>query len=193
MSASLKEFRLHSTVYDKKTNVQINTKLAEKRNGLVWIDRKLIAAVPVLRSILRFYFMPSRLESYHVGLIYRLLGIKAIAYIIPTGGLLWRRLFHWKGWSFALQGSSIRAAYEYIYTTCVFEILHLSALMLMLHDGIWSIRHGYTDGILKFVLAGILMNGYPAMLQRYNRVRILNLLQKHREKTICRMKDPFNK
>lgn len=184
----MKEFCLHATVYNKKTNVQINIRISEKRNGLVWIDRKLIAAIPILRSILRLYFMPNRLESYHTGLIYRLLGINAIAYIIPTGGLLWRRLFHWKGWSFALQGSSIRAAYEYIYTTCVFEILHLSALMLMLHDGIWSIRHGYTDGILKFVLAGILMNGYPAMLQRYNRVRIIKLLEKHKERTIQRPK-----
>jgi hypothetical protein len=105
--------------------------------------------------------------------------------VIPTGGLLWRRLFHWDGWSFALGGSSVRRARAYRYNTCVFEILHLSALVLMIPDGLWAISVGYTDGILKFVLAGLLMNGYPLLLQRYNRVRIQRLLIK----VTCRNRD----
>ncbi|UCE25194.1 MAG: hypothetical protein JSU74_03875 [Candidatus Zixiibacteriota bacterium] len=147
------------------------------RNWLVYFDQKVLSGWPVLRGALVSYFQPFRIESYRCGRLYRLLGVHWVAYVIPTGGLMWRRLFGWKGWSFALIGPSIRAASEYRYSTCVFEILHLSALVLMLPDGVRAFSHGCRDGILKFVLAGLIMNGYPLLLQRYNRVRIQHLLE----------------
>jgi hypothetical protein len=133
---------------------------------------------PLVRATIAAYFRPRKIERYRGGILYRMLGIRLVAYLIPTGGLLWRRLFGWKGWSFALVGPSVRAASEYRYSTCVFELLHLTALLLMLPDGIRAIQVGYGDGILKFVLAGLVMNGYPLLLQRYNRVRIQTLLDK---------------
>lgn len=147
-----------------------------QRNWLVWFDQTILAAVPPLRATVAAYFRPTALERAGSGRIFRMLGVHWLAYIIPTGGLLWRRLFHWDGWSFALQEPTERGAREYRYNTCVFEILHLSAILLMLPDGIWAFQHNYQDGILKFVLAGLLMNGYPILLQRYNRVRIARIL-----------------
>jgi hypothetical protein len=147
-----------------------------ERNWLVWFDNRCLRRITWLRKALTVYFKPSALEQYGNGLIYKLLGVSVIALIIPTGGLLWRRLFKWKGWSFALVGPSVKAASEYRYSTCVFETLHVAALLLMLPDGIISFHSGNSDGILKFLLAGILMNGYPVLLQRYNRVRIQRIL-----------------
>ena len=156
----------------------------EVKNWLVWFDQRVLTQIPFIRRFITAYFLPNKVEQYRRGLIYRLLGIQFIAWIIPTGGMLWRRLFKWKGWSFAMDGSSLKAAGEYRYSICVFEILHTVVLIIMIPDGIWAIKAGYTDGILKFVLAGLLMNGYPILLQRYNRVRIQYLLDKAKNKKI---------
>jgi hypothetical protein len=151
----------------------------EQRNWLVRFDKDMLSRWPAIRCPIVRYFRPFWFETYRKGLVYRLLGIRLVAYLIPTGGLLWRRLFKWKGWSFALVGPSIRAAGEFRYSTCVFESLHLGALLLMLPDGIRAIHTGCQDGLLKFGLAGLLMNGYPLLLQRYNRVRIQHLLEEY--------------
>lgn len=149
-----------------------------ERNWLVWFDQQWRQKSPRTREIVAAYFRPTKLERFRNGIIYRMIGIRFVAWVIPTGGMLWRRLFHWDGWSFGMGGGSVGRARAYRYNTCVFEILHATAILLMLPDGIWAIQYGYMDGILKFFLAGILMNGYPLMLQRYNRVRITGLLDR---------------
>lgn len=167
-------------------------KAAGERNWLIWFDDQWRRRSPRTRNIVAAYFRPTRLERFRNGIIYRMLGIRLVALVIPTGGMLWRRLFHWDGWTFAMGGGSIRRAKDYRYNTCVFEMLHAGALLLMLPDGIWAIQYGYFDGILKFILAGILMNGYPWMLQRYNRVRIANLLERHARSRAARNATPKN-
>jgi hypothetical protein len=157
-----------------------NTEL--QRNWLVWFDQQWRLYFPRTRKLIAWVFLPKRLERYKHGLIYRLLGIRFVALVIPTGGLIWRRLFHWDGWSFGMGGASVRRAREYVYNTCVFECLHACALMLMLPDGLRAISTGCSDGILKFLIAGLLINGYPWMLQRYNRVRIFRVLERYRER-----------
>jgi len=157
-------------------------KSSDEQNGLVWLDNRWKEISPFTRAIAAAYFRPNKLEMLGGGFIYRMLGIKFVAWTIPTGGMLWRRLFKWDGWTFALRAPNLSMAREYRYSTCVFEILHTSALLLMLPDGIDSFRYGYTDGILKFVLAGLLMNGWPIMLQRYNRVRIQLLYEKYQKR-----------
>lgn len=152
------------------------SKAIGERNWLIWFDDSLRVHLPHARRWIAWYFRPHPFEMYGAGILYRALGVSWLAWLIPTGGMLWRRLFHWDGWSFALGGSSIRHARAYRYNTCVFELLHLGALLAMTPDGLWAISVGYLDGILKFVLAGLLMNGYPLLLQRYNRVRIQVIL-----------------
>lgn len=149
-----------------------------QRNWLVWFDESLKVRLPLARRWIAWYFRPHGFEMYGQGILYRALGLSWVAFVIPTGGLLWRRLFHWDGWSFGLGGSSVCRARAYRYNTCVFEFLHLSALALMTPDGLRAMAIGYTDGILKFVLAGLIMNGYPFLLQRYNRVRIQMILNR---------------
>lgn len=153
-----------------------------QRNWLVWFDEHWKEYSPVTRSLVAAYFRPKRIERYKNGLIYRLIGIRFVAYVIPTGGMLWRRLFKWGGWSFALGGNSIRRAREYRYNTCVFEFLHGTGLLLMLPDAVNAIRNGYTDGIIHFLVAGVLINGYPFLLQRYNRTRITSLLDRYAQR-----------
>jgi hypothetical protein len=151
-----------------------------ERNWLIWFDEQWRRRSPVTRWIVARYFKPTKLELFRGGLIYRLIGIRYVAYFIPTGGLFWRKLFHWDGWSFGLGKISISKALEYRYNTCVFEVLHAGAFLLMLPSGIRSIRYGCVDGMLKFFIAGVLMNGFPWMLQRYNRVRIKRLIDRYK-------------
>jgi hypothetical protein len=158
-----------------------------ERNWLVWFDEQWHRWSPRTRAVAALYFRPTRIEQYRSGLIYRVLGIRFIALVIPTGGMLWRRLFRWDGWSFGLGASSLRRARDYRYNTCVFEMLHTGAFLLMLPDGIASIQSVYWDGILKFLIAGILFNIYPLMLQRYNRLRITNLIARRERRLLVRL------
>lgn len=146
-------------------------------NGLIIIDQKYLKRVPLLRRFIKFYFKPRQFEMYRNGIVYRILGVHWLAYIIPTGGQLWRRLFKWDGWSFALRGSSLEMAKEYRYSTCVFESLHLFAITLFIPGLIRGLPHYPAEAIEHFLIVGLLMNIYPLMLQRYNRVRIERLIE----------------
>lgn len=56
------------------------------------------------------------------------------------------------------------------------ETAHMASLMIVLGIGIYALIHGWFHIAIWLTIFNILINAYPVMLQRYNRVRIGKML-----------------
>lgn len=56
------------------------------------------------------------------------------------------------------------------------ETAHMASLLIVLGIGIYSLIHGWFHIAIWLTIFNILINAYPVMLQRYNRVRIGRML-----------------
>ena len=60
------------------------------------------------------------------------------------------------------------------------ETIHALVFLLMLLVAGYAAVKGWLDAVTWILLLNILINGYPIMLQRYNRIRLLELIRKQR-------------
>ena len=133
-----------------------------------------MAGSPVLRRGLpRWYFLPFRFERWGSGRCYRWLGVRRFKYWIPFSG---DRVALRTGRHPLRQGKlpeTLDAAFQ---NTVLYELIHLSILIPLLPVMVAPFRHeAWVAG--GFVVAlNVLMNVYPIMVQRYNRVRLLRLV-----------------
>jgi hypothetical protein len=149
--------------------------------GWDWIvqaDHRYLKPMPGLRNILKFYFKSRPLEMMGKGRIYRLLGVHLFGKIIPTGGILIRRLTGWKMPAYTLAGFTAKAAKKFRYNTCMYEYVHFTAIIAQLP----TFADGFlTDGIVNVFIRywwNLPVNIYPIMYQRYTRVRIWHLIRR---------------
>lgn len=150
-------------------------------DGWSWIYRfyeKYVYPRPRLRHLVRVYFRPNRLERFGHGRIYKLLGVSVFGKIIPTGGILIRRVTGSRMKPYTLSATSLRAAHDFFYRTCVFEGLHLPFFLAMLVLTAKRFLTGQLDLAVENFLLNLLMNVYPMMHHRNTRLRIARLLRK---------------
>ena len=150
-------------------------------DGWGWLYRAVERAAPAggfLRDALCRYLYPNRLERWRRGLVYRLLGVQWFGAVIPTGGILVRRVTGARMAPYTLAGTSIRAARDFYYRTCVFEMLHMPFLLTLLILAAMRGAEGRWDLALEDTVINLGLNLYPMMHHRRTRGRIVRLLSR---------------
>jgi hypothetical protein len=130
----------------------------------------------LLRAFWNRYFEPKPFEIRGEGQIYRSIGIRLFKRYLPTSGDLVSR---WRGQrripTYNVDIAADLVRYEKV--TRSYEARHIFGATSMLLLSWWSITfHGKGDWFV-LIMANILINGYPIMLQRYNRVRLRSILE----------------
>jgi hypothetical protein len=131
------------------------------------------------------YFTPRAFEARNGGALYEYLGVRIFKKYVPTSGDLITRIRGKKRLKVEKLGR--RAALQkHRKQTCVWEWRHLVSALLLQS---WAIFGGLTIGAEQFwvsTLINVLVNFYPIMLQRYNRIRIDACLKNMQpDKVLC--------
>ena len=149
-------------------------------DGWLWLYRiysKYINPRPRLKAIVRGYLNPTPFESVGNGRIFRLLGVHWFGKIIPTGGLAIRRITHSRMAPYTLAGTSLRAARDFRYRTCVFEFLHMPFFLTLIILSAHRLLSGMPGMAAENMVVNLFLNLYPIMHHRYTRVRIDKLVR----------------
>lgn len=131
-----------------------------------------------LRHAVCRYFWPKRLEIRAASKLYRILGVHHFGRLIPTGGALVRRITKARMAPYTLSGTSVGAAREFFYRTCVFETLHLPFFLALLALSVHQLSVGRPDLAVEDSVVNLVANIYPIMHHRHTRARIVRLLSK---------------
>lgn len=118
-----------------------------------------------------WHFAPRSFERWHGGRAYELIGIRAFKHYLPTTGDLVSR---WRGkrWISWLGRRTAENLCAHERRTRNWEARHIFGLISMLALTSWSIEVQGKGSWAELLVANLLINGYPIMLQRYNRVRL---------------------
>ena len=133
-----------------------------------------------LRHLLCGYFCPSLVERWRGGLLYKVLGVPVFGAIIPTGGILVRRVTKARMAPYTLAGSSLGAARAFYYRACVFESLHLPFFLVLVALAFDRAANGRPDLALENTAINLVANVYPVLHHRRTRTRIVQLLGRRR-------------
>ncbi|MRR09710.1 hypothetical protein EG831_06495 [bacterium] len=117
------------------------------------------------------YFIPLPFERAGSGRIYERLGIRLYKRYLPTSGDL---VSHARGVRHVdRSGIGLLPSLQRIERrTRVYEARHIFGALSMLAISWWSIAVHHRGNWLVLSVANLLINGYPIMLQRYNRTRV---------------------
>ncbi len=126
------------------------------------------------------WFAPKRFESPH---LYERLGVLWIKRYVPTGGDYVRKKY---GVRVIDIKSTIESLLKFEERTRVYETIHVGAFLAFLLFSTWQLVSGRTNGI-GFVMACVvyvLLILSPALLQRYNRIRVYKAIRRMRKKQV---------
>ena len=124
------------------------------------------------------WFAPKRFESLE---LYERLGVLWIKRFVPTGGDYVRKKY---GVRVIDIKSTIESLLKIEERTRLYEGIHLVAFLAFLLFSIWQLVSGRTTG-MGFVLACVvyvLLILSPVLLQRYNRLRVYEVIRRMRKK-----------
>ena len=129
-------------------------------------------------NIVLNYFKPKKFELFRNGTIYDLVGIKIYKKYLPSTGDLvrkWRNIKQIKIGTFG----RLDELYRYERKTRNYELRHIfGAILLIILSLMLDRKLTLFDWIFLPAL-NLYINIYPIFLQRYNRIRIINLLQSY--------------
>ena len=139
----------------------------------------------IISNLTLSYFKPKCFELYRGKTIYDLIGIKFYKKYLPTTGDLVRRWRKIKQIEIG-KANQIAELYRYERKTRNYEWRHLIGAVLFVVL-IFLIERKLTifDWIF-LALLNLVINIYPIFLQRYNRIRIVNVLKRNN------YPDPYN-
>lgn len=150
-------------------------------DGWGWLYRTFDRIAPAespLRRIVCRYFFPCFPERWRAGLVYTRLGVGLFGKVIPTGGVVVRRVTGARMAPYTLAGTSLAAARAFYYRTCVFEALHLPFLLTLVGLALHRLAIGRADLALENTVVNLVVNVYPVMHHRRTRLRIARLLER---------------
>jgi hypothetical protein len=130
----------------------------------------------LFRRALCGYFWPKGFEIWAESKVYKALGVGHFGRLIPTGGVLVRRITKARMAAYTLSGTSIRAAQAFYYRTCVFEFLHLPFFLALLSLSFYQLSVGRPDLAIEDSVVNMAANVYPIMHHRHTRARIVRIL-----------------
>ncbi len=135
-----------------------------------------------INSILIRYFRPKKCEYYRDKTIYDLIGIKIYKKYLPTTGDLARRKKRIKQINIG-NSNKYEELYRYERKTRNYEWRHIIGAFLFV-----AIRFLFDSNLRLTIIdvtllpaMNLYINIYPIFLQRYNRIRILNILKKNKQ------------
>ena len=133
------------------------------------------------------YFKPKSFERWEDGKIYKWLGVKHFKKILPTGG---DYVAKWIGWRpIAGASSKEEGLRDYEKWTRVYESIHSVLFPLYTTSMIQDLADGDLESAGWMLLKNLAINVYPIMVQRYNRARIYNALDRIESKDACPTKE----
>lgn len=134
----------------------------------------------VYSIIINKYLKPKLFEVYKKDSIYRYLGIKYFKKYVPTSGDYVRRYYGIKYIKFNRQ-DQFSELYAYELKTRKLELRHLLGMFWFILL-IPIIKEKYSTFDYFFVsIMFLIINVYPIMLQRHNRIRILKILDANKK------------
>lgn len=127
------------------------------------------------RNFWLWYFEPKPFETAGDCRFYRLLGVRVFKRYLPTSGDLVSR---WRGISRIQRahGGLDQALRRYERVTRSHEGRHIFGAASMLAISWWAISFHGKGEWPALLAANALINGYPIILQRYNRIRLQSAL-----------------
>ena len=131
-----------------------------------------------LYNLVLSYFKPKRFEMYRNGTIYDLEGIKLYKKYLPSTGDLVRKWRNIKQIKIGANGR-VNELYRYERKTRNYEFRHIiGAILLIILSFQLDRKLTLFDWIFLPAL-NLYINIFPIFLQRYNRNRIINVLQSY--------------
>lgn len=130
------------------------------------VDLKALSLEILFHSALDYYYDPKPWESSRV---YRMLGVRKFKEYVPNGSSKLARQ-HWKdtGKPLRLKDYKYATLFDHERETRASEAGHIGfGLMMMPLTEIAFQANVYLGS--AFLLSNVLLNGYPILLQRYNR------------------------
>ena len=131
-----------------------------------------------IKKQIYLYYKPKIFEFYRDKTIYDLIGIRIFKKYLPTTGDLVRRRMRITQ---IKVGNSDRLAelYKYERKTRNYEWRHLIGVVIFIFlSTLIERKFSFVDWVLLITL-NLCINIYPIFLQRYNRIRIIKVLQKN--------------
>jgi hypothetical protein len=139
---------------------------------------RMAGLLPPLRRLVRTYFMPSALERWRDGALFRYLGVHLFGRIIPTGGISIRRVTGARMAPYTLAGVSLESARQFFFRTCAFEAAHFPFFVFLLVLAVIRYAEGRVDLAAENMLVNLAVNIYPILHHRRTRYRIVRLLER---------------
>ena len=141
------------------------------------------------RLAAHWYFEPRAIEQAANGRLYVRLGVRLFKWYLPTSGDLVSRARGRRRIA-PIGPDLVRSLVQHDKQTRSWEVRHIFGALSMLALTWWSISvHG--KGSWPVLLgANLVINGYPILLQRYNRARLRSLLARLDRRHQGRSDDP---
>ena len=149
-------------------------------SGLYRAFRRVAPRGSASRRLVCGYLYPAPFERWRDGLAYRALGVGLFGRVVPTGGILVRRLTGARMTPYTLAASSASAARAFYYRACVFEALHLPFFLTLVALAAHRTTIGRTDLAIELTVINLVVNLYPMLHHRRTRCRIVRLLERRR-------------
>ena len=139
-----------------------------------------------IRQKMLFYFKPKTFEFYQDRTIYNLIGIKIYKKYLPTTGDIARK--RKKITQIKLgAGNKVEELQKYEKQTRNYEWRHLIGLFVFIPVFILlTLLSDEKLTVFDWIFLNILnlcINIYPILLQRYNRIRIIKVLERNRQQS----------
>lgn len=127
-------------------------------------------------SMPQIYLRPKQFEYFSTSSIYTLIGVGIFKRFVPTTGDLARRMRGISQLKYRRQ-ELVSDLYNLEVYTRTMETRHWIGMVLFIAIA-WVLKSEYSVFDYLFVSAlFLIVNVYPILLQRHNRIRILNLLE----------------
>ena len=133
----------------------------------------------IIRNIILGYFRPKAFESYGDSTVYNLIGIKFYKKYLPTTGDLVRRWRKIKQIEIG-KANQIAELYRYERKTRTYEWRHLIGAFVFVVLTFFIERKLTVLNWILLPFLNLVINIYPIFLQRYNRIRIVNILKRNK-------------
>lgn len=136
------------------------------------------------RRLVCGYFWPKSFERWRRGLLYRSIGVHIFGALLPTGGSSIRRWTGARMRPYTLSRTSVDAARQFFYKTCVFEMLHMPFLVALIGLAVHRASIGRFDLAMQNTLVNLVANVYPTMHHRRTRTRIVEIVARRQRDSI---------
>jgi len=131
-----------------------------------------------LNKFVNNYLKPKSFEVFGKDSIYTYLGIKFFKKYLPTSGDKIRKIYGIKQIHFK-QSDKFSELYKYELKTRRYELRHIIGMLVFIIL-LFIINKEYSLFDTVFVSSlFLIVNVYPIMLQRHNRIRIIRILKNH--------------